>query len=327
MKHSVRFDKVLVLAVLFCTIFLAGSAFGSSIQGSFQRTYNVNGPVDLEALTRSGDITIHSGPAGTVTVSGKIHVEDRWFGGDRRAMVTQIEQNPPIRQSGDNIYIDLLDGQGAPVHDHGIHVDYLDGHGISVDYEITLPPDSAVRTESGSGDQRAEDMRGKLELRTGSGDVRLRNTGAVRVHTGSGDVEALDVSGNFAAEAGSGDIRVEGKGLGDVHVSTGSGNIELRRIKGALEAESASGDVTIEGEQTGGWNVRTSSGSIELRLPDNAAFDLDASTGSGEIETGRQVIAMVQGKIGGARSKITGKANGGGPQLTVRTGSGDIRIN
>jgi DUF4097 and DUF4098 domain-containing protein YvlB len=326
MKHSVRSIKVLVLAALF-VIALAGSAFASSIQGSFQRTYTVNGPVDLEALTRSGDITIHSGPAGTVTVSGKIQVQDRWLGGDRHTMVSQIEQNPPIRQSGNSIHIELLDEQGAAVRDRGLHMDYLDGHGISVDYEITLPPDSAVRTESGSGDQRVEDMRGKLELRTGSGDMRLRNTGAVRIHTGSGDVEAFEVSDSFAAEAGSGDIRVEGKALGDVHVTTGSGNIELRGMKGALEAESASGDVTIEGEQAGSWNVRTSSGNVELRLPDNAAFDLDASTGSGEIETGRQVVAMVQGKIGGARSQISGKANGGGPRLTVHTGSGDIRIN
>jgi DUF4097 and DUF4098 domain-containing protein YvlB len=325
--NSVRSSQVLVSAALLCAIAMAGSAFASSIQGSFQRTYTVNGPVDLEALTHSGDITIRSGPAGTVTISGKIQVQDRWLGGDRPAMVSQIEQNPPIRQSGNSIRIDLLDGQGAPVHDHGLHMDYLDGHGISVDYEITLPPDSAVRTESGSGDQRVDDMRGKLELRTGSGDMRLRNTGAVRVHTGSGDVEAVDVSGSFAAEAGSGDIRVEGKALSDVHVTTGSGNIELRGVKGWLEAESASGDVTIEGEQTGGWNVRTSSGNVELRLPDNAAFDLDASTGSGEIETGRQVVAMVQGKIGGARSQISGKANGGGPRLTVHTGSGDIRIN
>jgi DUF4097 and DUF4098 domain-containing protein YvlB len=308
MKHSVRSIKVLVLAALF-VIALAGSAFASSIQGSFQRTYTVNGPVDLEALTRSGDITIHSGPAGTVTVSGKIQVQDRWLGGDRHTMVSQIEQNPPIRQSGNSIHIELLDEQGAAVRDRGLHMDYLDGHGISVDY------------------QRVEDMRGKLELRTGSGDMRLRNTGAVRIHTGSGDVEAFEVSDSFAAEAGSGDIRVEGKALGDVHVTTGSGNIELRGMKGALEAESASGDVTIEGEQAGSWNVRTSSGNVELRLPDNAAFDLDASTGSGEIETGRQVVAMVQGKIGGARSQISGKANGGGPRLTVHTGSGDIRIN
>jgi DUF4097 and DUF4098 domain-containing protein YvlB len=326
MKHCVRFNKSLVRAVLFSATLLAGSAFASSIQGSFQRSYTVNGPVDLEALTRSGDITIHSGPAGTVTIIGKINVADRWLVGDRHAMVSQIEQNPPIRQNGNSIHIDLLDGQGAAVRDHGIHMDYLDGRGICVDYEITLPPESAVRTESGSGDQRVEGMRGKLELRSGSGDMRLRNTGAVRVHTGSGDVEALDISGTFAAEAGSGDIRVEGRGLGDVNVTTGSGNIELRGVKGALEAESASGDVTVEGEQTGSWKMHTSSGNVELRLPDNAAFDLDASTGSGEIETGRQVVAMVQGKIGGSRSAISGKANGGGPQLTVHTGSGDIRI-
>jgi len=110
-------------------------------------------------------------------------------------------------------------------------------------------------------------------------------------------------------------------------VTTGSGTIELQNVKGGLGVQTGSGDVTVQGEQTAGWEVRTSSGNVDLQLPANAAFDLDASTGSGEIETSRQVIAIVQGKIGGSRSKITGKANGGGPALKVHTGSGDIHIN
>lgn len=309
MKRSIVFHAFLILTLL--AVAASGApAFASSVQGSFQKTYTVNGMVDLEAMTHSGDITIRSGPAGTVTISGKIHVEDRWLTGDRHGAVTDIEQNPPIRQSGNSI-----------------RIDYVNVHGISVDYEVTMPADSTVRTDTGSGDQRVEDMRGSLNLESGSGDMRLQNTGAVRVHTGSGNVEARDISGTITAEAGSGDIRVEGNNLSDVRVNTGSGNIELRGVKGTLQAESGSGDVTIDGEQTGAWEIRTSSGNVELRLPANAAFDLEASAGSGEIETSRQVVAMVQGRVGGSRSKITGKANGGGAELKIHTSSGDIRIN
>jgi DUF4097 and DUF4098 domain-containing protein YvlB len=289
----------------------AASPAAASVQGSFQRTYQVAGPVDLEALTRSGDVIIRSGPAGTVTISGKIYVEDRWLMGDRHTAVSEIEQNPPIHQSGNSI-----------------RIDYVNVHGISVDYEITVPVDTDVRTQTGSGDQRVEDLHGRLNLESGSGDLRLRNTtGEMRLHTGSGDVEARDVSGPITAGTGSGDVRVDAKGPGDVHVTSGSGTIELQDVKGGLMVETGSGDVTVKGEQTAAWEIRTSSGNVDVALPANAGFNLDASTGSGEIETSRQVVAVVQGKVGASRSRITGKANGGGPELRVHTSSGDINVN
>src|SRR5215470_7287993 len=100
MKRSIQ--------TLFLTLALAAIPAFASVQGTFQRSYQVSGAVDLEVLTRSGDITIHNGPAGSVSISGKIYVGDRWFGGDRRSDVAEIEKNPPIRQNGNSIKIDYL---------------------------------------------------------------------------------------------------------------------------------------------------------------------------------------------------------------------------
>src|SRR5262249_1619063 len=150
--------------------------------------------------------------------SGKIHVGDRWFSGNRQQDVSEIEKNPPIRQSGNTVSID-----------------YVNYHDISVDYEITAPADTTVQTHSGSGDQRIEGLRGRLDLESGSGDLTMRDIAReIRAHTGSGNVEARDVAGPFTAEAGSGDIRVEEKSEGNVRVHTGSGNIELRGVNGAV---------------------------------------------------------------------------------------------
>jgi DUF4097 and DUF4098 domain-containing protein YvlB len=119
---------------------------------------------------------------------------------------------------------------------------------------------------------------------------------------------------------------LESKGSGDVRIHTGSGNIELHEVHGALRAEAGSGDVNIDGEQTGEWDVRTGSGDVRLRLPDQAAFDLGASTGSGRVIVDHPVTLTVQGDLERAQRSITGKVNGGGPQLTVHTGSGDVHI-
>jgi len=289
---------------------LASQVSSASVQGSFDRTYQVTGPVDLEVLTHSGDIVVKSGPAGSVVIRGRIHVGDGWFSGNRQADVSEIEKNPPIHQTGNSI-----------------HIDYLNVHNISVDYEITAPPDTQVKTHSGSGDQTMEGLHSNLDLESGSGDMRLHGiSGEMRLHTGSGDVDAHEVSGPFTAEAGSGDIRAEENGSGNIRIHTGSGNIELRGVNGSLLAESGSGDVTIDGTMKNIWEVRTSSGDVEFQVPQDAAFDLDASTGSGSVVVDRPITMTVQGDLREAHRQVKGKVGGGGPELTVHTGSGDVRI-
>src|SRR5881275_3017362 len=271
------------LSALIIALFATASLSAASVQGSFQRTFQVSGPADLEVLTRSGDITFRSGPAGTVSVNGKIHVGDRWFEGNRQSDVSDLEKNPPIRQSGNSI-----------------HIDYVNMRNISIDYEITVPPDTAVRARSGSGNQEIDGLRSKLDLESGSGDMRLRDvSGDIHVHTGSGNVEGREVSGPLTAEAGSGDIRVEAKG---------------------------SGDVRVDGVQKGNWDVKTGSGNVQLKLPEQAAFDLGASTGSGRVVVDHPVTMTLQGDVRHEQRAVRGKVRGGGPLVTVHTGSGDVHI-
>ena len=282
----------------------------ASIQDSFERTLQISGPVDLEVLTHSGDIAVRGGPAGTVSIRGKIHVGGTWLTGSRNADVQEIEKNPPIRQNGNSV-----------------RVDYVNYHNISIDYEITAPPDSRVRTRTGSGDQVLEGLHGTMDLQSGSGDFRLRGlTGEIQLETGSGSVRAEAVSGPFSARAGSGDIRLEEAGKGAVTVRTGSGNLELRGITGALRAETGSGNERVEGTPTESWAVRTGSGNVDLRVPSNVAFDLDLSTNSGTATVDKPVVTTVQGRIQESRRTISGKVGGGGPLVTVHTGSGDIHI-
>jgi DUF4097 and DUF4098 domain-containing protein YvlB len=282
----------------------------ASVQGSFERTYQVSGAVDLQVLTRSGDVTVHSGPAGTVTVRGKIHVGDRWLSGSRQTEVSEIEKNPPIQQSGNSI-----------------HIDYLNAHDISVASAVLAPPNTTVVTRSGSGDQRMSGLRGNLKLESGSGEMRLEDIrGEIELHTGSGDVVAREISGPFTVEAGSGDIRVDEKGKGDVRVHTGSGNVELRGVNGTLDARSGSGDVSIQGVNSGRWEIRTSSGNVDLELPSSTGFELDAAAGSGSVTVDRPVAMVVQGDLRRTEHEIRGTVSGGGSGLVVRTGSGDVRI-
>ncbi len=299
-----------LLSVAALAFIISGAAFASTPQGTFDKTFQVSGPVDLEVQTHSGDITVRSGPAGSVSIHGKIFVGDHWLFGNRHADVSDIEQHPPLRQEGNSI-----------------RIDYVNAHDISVDYEIIVPAETTIRTHSGSGDQIIEGTHGNVDLQSGSGDVKLSQlTGEIRLQTGSGNVRALGISGAVRGGAGSGDMELEETGAGDVELRTGSGNIRARGIQGGFRAEAGSGDITAQGSMTAGWEIRTGSGNVNVRLPANAAYDADLTTSSGTLDVGPAITMTVQGRVQETRKRIEGKVHGGGPLLTVRTGSGDIHI-
>ena len=299
-----------LIAVTIALMLASTALFGSTPQGTFEKTFQVNGPVDLEVLTRSGDVTVRAGSSGSVVIRGKIFVGDHWLGGRRDSDVHEIEQNPPIRQSGNSI-----------------HIDYVNAHNISVDYDITVPVETAIRTHSGSGDQTIEGTKGNVDVQTGSGDVKLREiTGELRLQTGSGNIRAHEVAGPVRGGTGSGDVELEEKGSGDVDLHAGSGNLTARGVHGSFHAETGSGDIVAEGTQSGSWDIHSGSGNVRVRLPSNAAFEADISTSSGSVDVGAPVEMTVQGRIGDMRKSIRGKVRGGGPLLRVRTGSGDIHI-
>jgi Toastrack DUF4097 len=304
--RSVLASFTIALVVLFAST----TVFASSLQGQFERTLQVSGPVDLEVLTRSGDVTVRAGSGGSVFIRGKIHVGDHWLMGGREADVHEIEQHPPIRQDGNRI-----------------HIEYVNMRNISVDYEISVPADTTIRTRSGSGDQIIEGTHGNVDTQTGSGDVKLANlTGELQLQTGSGNIRARHVSGAVKGGTGSGDVEIEEVASGNIDLHTGSGNITARGVQGEFHGETGSGDVTAEGTQTGSWEIHTGSGNVHVRLPANAAFDADISTSSGTVDLGEPIEMTVQGRIGDSHKQIRGKVHGGGPLLRVRTGSGDIHI-
>jgi DUF4097 and DUF4098 domain-containing protein YvlB len=293
-----------------CFVLASTLAGFASVVGTFDRSFQVNGPVDLEVLSRSGDITIRNGAAGTVSIHGKIHVGNSWFEGDRKADVEELKSNPPLRQNGNSI-----------------RVDYVNLRNISIDYEITVPENTTVRTHSGSGDQTVEGIKGTVDLESGSGDMRLdRLTGDLRFQTGSGNVRARQVSGPARVKAGSGDIEIQEVGAGDLDIRTGSGNITADGINGGFRAEAGSGNIHGQGAPSNLWSIRTGSGNVGLRVPSEAAFDVDISSNSGTVVVDHPVTTTVQGRVRESRKSVVGKVRGGGPTISVHTGSGDIRV-
>jgi DUF4097 and DUF4098 domain-containing protein YvlB len=269
----------------------------------------VSGTASLDVTTGSGDIAIKAGSADKVVVHGTIHSNNDWFSSAENA-VHGVESNPPIQQSGNSIRI----GYGLP--------EYLRRH-VSISYEITVPADTTVQAHSGSGSLGVEGVRAEVQAQTGSGEIRVREIGGrSHVQTGSGGVRAQNVAAPFYAHTGSGDIEADLTGSGDVDVQTGSGSIHLRGVKGGLRSRSGSGDLTADGSVGGPWNLHTGSGSIRLAVGSGNGFNLEVHTNSGSIHSSLPIT--VQGSLG--RHELKGTVRGGGPNVEVSSGSGDVDI-
>ena len=304
------------------------STVAFAAEGSFQRTLQVSGPVDLDVQTGSGRINVRTGSSNTVQVNATIRSSNDWFGHDVEDRIHQIESNPPVEQHGNSIRIGHMNESSL-------------FHNISISYDITVPADTKLSSQTGSGSQLVDGIHGPADVHSGSGSLEISNissnvsadagsgnitlqkiNGSVHAHTGSGDVRASAIAGGFESRSGSGSVRLEQVAAGDVRVDTGSGGVELRGVKGALNARTGSGHIDADGEPFGDWRLHTGSGGVTVHMPAQAAFDLYAHTGSGSISVDQPVT--VQGTVG--RHELRGKVRGGGILVELETGSGSIHV-
>jgi DUF4097 and DUF4098 domain-containing protein YvlB len=285
-----RWGALALLAAV-AAVPVASARDWDSVKGSFDRTLTVTGAVDLDVRTGSGDIRVHAGPSGKVTIHGKIQAHND--GSSAEQKVKYFEDHPPIEQDGNHIRI-------GRVEDHEMT------RNVSIDYEIEAPAETSLSTETGSGDVTVEGLHGTARLESGAGDMAVDSLqGDLRVRTGSGDGKIHNVSG------------------GRIEITTGSGDFEVRDVQGTLELRTGSGDIRAEGKPTGEWRVETGSGEIHVHLPSDLGFELDAHTSSGEISTDLPVT--VTGSVG--HGSVHGKVRGGGVMVELRAGSGNIEVN
>jgi len=326
MRRRVRVFAAFLIWIIAAAV-VAAPAFAAQ-EGHFDRTLSVTGPVDLTVQTGSGNIAVKPGDSNKMEIHATIHANHSWLNGDASARIHDIETNPPIEQNG-TIRIGHFDDRDRE-------------RGISINYEVIVPAQTKLHSESGSGDETIDGIAGPVEATSGSGELKLSNIGnevhartgsgglelssikgGARVSSGSGTIRAMGIAGGLNALSGSGEVKLELAAAGDVEISTGSGDVNIKGAKGAVRATTGSGEINAQGTPTGDWNLHTGSGSVTVEFPENAAFELYARTSSGNIETKLEV--SVQGNVG--TRELRGKVGSGGAvRVELRTSSGTIRI-
>ena len=135
--------------------------------------------------------------------------------------------------------------------------------------------------------------------------VRVPRTVRLEARTVNGGVHAESLHGDVVAATVNGDIEVSTAGTARARTVNGSIRAALGRIDGA-------DDIAFE----------TVNGGITIELPAGAGADVRASTVNGGIST--DFPLQVEGRIN--RRRVRGTIGSGGPELSLSTVNGAIRI-
>ena len=163
---------------------------------------------------------------------------------------------------------------------------------------------------------------GETLVDTGSGAVSVDGAGPLCVTTSSSGIDVARVSGGLVVRTQSGRVTASLVSDGDVDVETGSSAITVTGVDGRFAASTQSGRVRVSGNPRLPWTVTTGSSAIEAEFRSGAAFTLDASLGSGSVQTQN---LSVEGESD--TRHIAGSLAWGGPvaQFTSRSGSIKLR--
>ena len=320
-NSSMNRIAVMILAL---AVFATGVCLGFSgktprerYEEKFDKTVSLASDGRVQIRNLSGLIKVESWARNEVKISA---VKISRAGSQDRAKSNAALVIINVRESGNTIDIET---QYPQTHNRFGRDDSIN---ISVDYQLFIPEKASIKVNSTSGDVDIEKIGGFADIHVTSGDLTVSQAGnGLQVKVISGTIRIDDVKGDITLRAVSGSVIVD-RVRGSLDVDNTSGRVELRGVSEAdtVQAKSLSGGISYEGKinPRGRYSFDVHSGTIEVVLPSDSAFELDAETFSGGIET--DFAVQVLGKV--SRNELHGTVNGGGASLDLKTFSGNIRI-
>ena len=325
------------LILVLCLVAGFAESSQAAAEGSFDRTLPVSSPLKVDVWTDSGDISVRAGEPGKI----EIHARLRGINSDDESIesrIQAIESNPPV----------VRDDEG-----HSVRVGYFGNEdaarNISVTYELVVPADTELHSETAEGDQTVEGIQGPVDATSGSGVLHLWHIEkSTRADTGSGDIDLRDVHGRVYAKAGTGTIhiadvsrdlasprsgfmtfpgreRVAMQFIGfpeEVEIITGSGDVDVEDLEGGLQVTTGSGNMRVSGRPISDWMLDTGTGTVRVLFAREANFALVAHTSSGTIAPHDAVAVHGTNTPHELREQV----GQGGPSVSIKTASGDIVI-
>jgi DUF4097 and DUF4098 domain-containing protein YvlB len=254
----------------------------------------------LKAANSGGDIFVGTaeGDVTAETSSGAIQLD--------RVQGARVE----VRNSGGDIGIEHASGTVVARTSSGsIKIKKVDGY---------------VTARNSGGEIFLEEVDGKTEAETSSGSIRIQlGKGEIKARNSGGDIKIGEAGGQVFAQTSSGSIVVK-LAKGKVDAKNSGGDIKVEEARTAVQAGTSSGKINVSfaAQPSEDCHLGVSGGGVTVTLGKSVAVNLDAEARGGRIKT--EIPITVNGEQ--KRDALQGKVNGGGPNLILRSSSGDIEI-
>lgn len=315
-----------VFAIILC---LATSLPAAAVERNIDKSFSVKRGGTLSLDSDLGSVKINSHAQDEV----RVKVE----------LLAHTSNNSRAEEIFNNFKLDLnSNGKDVIITGDLPQRMFWNNYHLSVSFNITVPEQYNLDVKTGAGNIEVGDIEGEARLRTSGGRINLGNVnGEVNAKTSGGSIYVKDVNGDTNINTSGGDIRVgmvkgnliartSGGGIdvngveGDLSARTSGGNLRLMNVNGNLTGSTSGGTIVAEltKQVDGPLDLRSSGGSIKLTVPGDFRANLRAATTGGNVYT--NIPISVTGKISG--SYLNGKLNGGGPEVTLKTSGGNIRI-
>ncbi|HEY7348522.1 MAG TPA: DUF4097 family beta strand repeat-containing protein [Ktedonobacterales bacterium] len=282
--------SVLILVIIFGGLASASVLLTHIITNS--RTFTVGAQPTLRLSSNSGDIHIVSGPSQTISITAR----QRVFWGDNDPLPVHYQQTDA------NTLTVTVDERPT--------FSFLFSYNNGIDFDVTVPSQTSLEVHTDSGDITSTGVNGQIALTASSGDITTNGgSGQITLTTSSGDIEASNINGQMRLTTSSGDIT--------------AANANAR---GNSTFQTSSGDISFNGslEPDGSYGFQASSGDIDLTLPNDAAFQVQATTDSGDISSDFSGVNVFPGSSGAVANGSVGSAPYA--RITIQASSGDIYL-
>jgi hypothetical protein len=169
---------------------------------------------------------------------------------------------------------------------------------------------------------------GSLRLTTASGAevTATKIRGETNLSLSGGEFHGRDIVGPIDIQASATDVVLEGldhvSGMTRINATNGSVRIDGLRTEARVDGRSTDTTVAIAKPATVAL-YNDGNGDIEVTLPSDGGFRLDVAADGGRIDA---VGGLPEVKGTEQQQRLTGDVRGGGPTITLRVASGDIKL-
>ena len=296
-------------------LFAAPLILDAKIERTVEKTFTVQPGGTLKVQTAGGNISVEPGAGETVKVVAKEKIR---ADSDAEADELLKDLDLTIEQQGNDV-------TAIAKYQRKLG-SWFGSMPVQVDFIVTVPSRYNTDLKTSGGNITVGDLAGQMLAKTSGGNVKLGNIdGTVDAGTSGGDVSLGSCTGDTKLRTSGGNVRAE-KIVGKADLGTSGGDITVKLVENVLSAHTSGGNVEagIGGALKDDCSLGTSGGDVRVTVDKSAAFQLDAATSGGSVRADGLTITLDGG--GAGKSRLSGKVNGGGPVLKLRTSGGSIRV-